>query len=312
MAYRLPGQAAVGHELRRLAMKELRAARKELERTTPPRDEAIHEGRKSVKKVRAIVTLIEADHGRGLADSDKRLTTVNHTLSRLRDADAMMEILTKLRDENGRMLSRPSFNRVRRLLLSHKRAAMDAAERDGAWKIVRQELRKLRRGAKRWRLRHRQFRAIAPGIRSTHRQGRKAMARATTSQQAADFHEWRKQIKALWYELRLIEGGTTGIGRDIAALRRAERWLGDDHNVVVLCEELSKDPSVCGGPVDLDRLRLVGHQYQCALRKKALATTRRIYARKPRQYQRLIERAWKAWQRRPRARRNRPARRAAA
>ena len=32
------------------------------------------------------------------------------------------------------------------------------------------------------------------------------MARARKGQRAADFHEWRKQIKALWYELRLVEG----------------------------------------------------------------------------------------------------------
>jgi hypothetical protein len=112
--------------------------------------------------------------------------------------------------------------------------------------------------------------------------------------------------------LASIAGCTSGIGRDVAALHRAETWLGDDHNVVVLCEELSKDPSICGGPVNLDRLRLVAHQYQCELRRKALAGTRRIYRRKSRQYQRTVKLAWKAFQRHGRPRRSPQTRRAAA
>jgi len=311
MAYQLRRQTSVGSELRKLAAKELRSARKELERTTPPHDEAIHEGRKSVKKVRAIVELIDADNGNGLADSNKRLARVNHTLSRVRDADAMLEILKKLRNENGQVIRRRQFTRIERLLASHKRAAMKAAKRDGAWKSVRQELRQLQQTSKRWRLTHRRFGAIAPGIRSAHRLGRKAMARAQKSQRPEDFHEWRKQMKALWYELRLIEGCTRGLGRDVAALNRAETWLGDDHNVVVLCEELSKDASICGGQVNLDRLRLVADQYQCELRQKALASTRRIYRRKPRQYQRTVKLAWKAFQRDGRAGRTRRTPRAA-
>ena len=84
------------------------------------------------------------------------------------------------------------------------------------------------------------------------------MARARKSQRAVDFHEWRKQIKALWYELRLVEGSGPRIRRDVTALHRAEAWLGNEHNVVVLCDELSKDVPQGHGRIDLDRVRLVG------------------------------------------------------
>lgn len=138
------------------------------------------------------------------------------------------------------------------------------------------------------------------------------MARARKRQGAADFHEWRKQMKALWYELRLIEGCTRTIRRDVEALHRAETWLGDDHNVVLLVAELSKDASKCRGLIDLDRLRLVADRYQCELRIKAIASTRRIYARTSRGYVRGVKRAWKAWRRRDTRARSRRPRRAAA
>jgi CHAD domain-containing protein len=298
MAFQLRLTESVAHGLPRLAKKELRAARTLLRRTTPPPDEAIHEARKSIKKVRAIVELVEAGDGRLSSGVGKRLRRVSRTLSRLRDADAMSEILTKLRKKNPLLISEHSFARMRRQLASHKKAAKDAAARDGAWEKVDRELRKARRAAKGLSVAHRGFRALAPGIDLTHRRGRKAMTRARTRQRAEDFHEWRKQIKALWYELRLLEVCGKSVRRDVRALHSAETWLGDDHNIVVLCAELSKDPSVCGGMADLDRLRVAADRYQCELRRKATATAAGIYRRQSTKYVRALSRAWKAARRR--------------
>jgi hypothetical protein len=81
----------------------------------------------------------------------------------------------------------------------------------------------------------------------------------------------------------------------VRVLHRAERWLGDEHNVAVLCEELSRTGSVCDGLIDLDRLRPSADRYQCALRNKALASARPIYARTAASYVRAIRRDWKKW-----------------
>jgi CHAD domain-containing protein len=139
-----------------------------------------------------------------------------------------------------------------------------------------------------------------------HRRGRQALERAERDQDAASSHEWRKQIKALWYGLRLLEGGGGAISRQIAALHRAEAWLGDEHNVVVLCAELSNDPSICAGPFDLQRLKVVADRYQRELRGKALSCARLIYGRRSGDYVRAIERAWKTARHRSARRRDRP------
>jgi CHAD domain-containing protein len=298
----------VARGLRRVAAKELQSARDELRKTNPPRAEAIHEARKSIKKVRAIVQVIEADHGRKLARSSKRLRKVSHILSRLRDADAMLEMLATLRSRNPDAFNEHSFARARGRLFQLKQASLQAAEDDGAWKKVDRALRKLRRQAKRWRPRHDGLATLSAGIESTYRQGRKALARARTRQRADDFHEWRKHIKALWYQLRLIEDAGRGIRRDLHVLHEAETWLGDDHNVVVLCAELSKDISLC----DLERLRHGAVRYQRELRRKAIANTARIFSHTGNEYLRRVNRAWKAWQRGSQSSRARTSRRRAA
>ena len=294
MAFRLRPGESVSRGLRRLAKKELLSAHDELRKTNPPHDESIHEARKSIKKVRAVMELIAADQGRGLAGCQKRVRKVNRTLSGLRDADAMLAVLTKLRNRYRRLFDEHTFARLRRRLSSHKKAAMKAAQDDGAWKTVDRELRKLRTKAKRWQPTHRRFGALEEGIQVTYRRGRKAFARAREKQGAAEFHEWRKQIKALWYQLRLVERCSPGIGKDVRVLHQAETLLGEDHNVVVLCEELSKDASLC----DVASLRRAADRYECALRQKAIASAVRVYASRPGNYVRRVRDAWKRWHRR--------------
>jgi CHAD domain-containing protein len=293
MAFRLHPSESIPAGLRRLARKELRSITEHLDGATPPREDAIHEARKSVKKVRALAQVVEADKGRGTGKSAKRLQAVNRRLSGLRDADAMLEILNKLRSHERRILDEHAFARVRRSLLSHKRSVMKTANHKREWRQVLKRVRRIRRDARHWKPAHRRFGTLAAGIRVAYRRGRKAMARAQQRQRAVDFHEWRKEMKALWYELRLLEESSPRIRRDVSALHRAETWLGDEHNVVVLCAELSKDGSLCDGKIDVDRVRLAGDRYQSELRTKALESAKRVYARTPRNYVNAIRRQWK-------------------
>jgi hypothetical protein len=292
MAFRLKPRETIAHGLRRLATGELKSARSALRQGIPPPDTAIFAARKSLKKVRAIRDLIAADAGAHLGGSRKMLRRVNRRLSTLRDADALLDILKKLRRSNPRLFDEHTFARVRRRLADHKRASM-VADDARAWDRIDADLRALRRNARRWRPTHRGFRALGEGIRVTLRKGRQALERAQHEQRADDFHAWRKHVKALWYDLRLIEDCSPDVSRDVAALQRAQAELGDDHNLEVLCEELSKDRALC----DVERLRRAVNRYQRALRRKAVAHTARIYGPLPDEYVRGVRRAWKVWQR---------------
>ena len=295
MPFRLRSTESVADGLRRLAREELRAISTHLAGAAPPRDDAIHEIRKSVKKTRAILQVVGADKGRALATSARRLRAINRRLSAVRDADVMLETLHTLRNKDRGTLNGRCFARVQRRLSSRKKSAMKAARRKETWRRIGQSVRKIRQDARQWKPKHRQFGSLAAGIRLAHQRGRTAMACARKRQRAADFHEWRKQIKALWYELRLVEGAGPRIRRDVKDLHRAEAWLGTEHDVVVLCDELSEDVPQGDSRIDLDRVRLVGDRHRYELRTKALASTKRIYARAPREYANSVRREWKRW-----------------
>jgi CHAD domain-containing protein len=295
MAFQLRTDESVTHGLRRLARKELQSARRELQTSRPPRDAPVHEARKSVKKVRAILQLIDDDQGGGLNGDHRSLRSVNRTLSDLRDADVLMETLAKLRAKHPHVMNEQAFARARRLLAARKRAAAEAVQGKQTWKAVDRKLRTVRRDAKRWQPDHPGAGALKRGIRAAHQRGRTEMKRAQKEQTAATFHGWRKEMKALWYALRLIEQSDSRVRRDIRALHRAETLLGDEHNLVVLCAELSSEGTICRGPLDIDRLRLAADHDQCRLREKASARIRYIYQRRSGAYARDIARLWKKW-----------------
>ena len=46
--------------------------------------------------------------------------------------------------------------------------------------------------------------ALADGLPTTYRRGRKAYEQARSEPGAESLHEWRKRSKDLWYELRLL------------------------------------------------------------------------------------------------------------
>jgi hypothetical protein len=75
-----------------------------------------------------------------------------------------------------------------------------------------------------------------------------------------------------------------------------------------LCTELSKDASLR----DNDRVRRAADRYHSELRRKALASTTRIYSHAPDDFVRGVKQAWKASRRRSRTHRTRRPGRAAA
>ena len=101
------------------------------------------------------------------------------------------------------------------------------------------------------------------------------------------------------------EESSPAVRKDVRVLHDAETWLGEDHDVVVLCAELSTDTSLC----DLARLRHAADRYQCDLRRKAIAATAYLFTPSSPQYARRIERAWKRWRRHKKGGGNRNTRR---
>lgn len=301
MAYRLKANERVPAGIRRIAREEIAKAAEQLGTSEGSRrDEAIHEARKSVKKVRALLRLMRSELGPAYRAENHRLQLIGRRLSEFRDSQAMIETLDSLEKKYGEPAL--DFNSVRRGLMERKARAEQQGLIDQVLGDMATSLAKLGKQVKAWRLRTEGFGAIRPGLEKTFRAGRDAMRVALQDPRPENYHELRKRVKDHWYDVRLLENLWTGdLKKYEKSLKELETWLGEDHNLVILRGTILSDPEICATTKNVNVLCETIARYQNELREKAMALSARVYEEKPRQFTRRMEQLWEQWKTRPKS-----------
>ena len=81
--------------------------------------------------------------------------------------------------------------------------------------------------------------ALAESLERTYARGRDAFARADRKPTTTNLHEWRKRVKDLWYQQRLLEDTWPGVMKAQAKeAKTLSKLLGEDHDLAVLSEHV--------------------------------------------------------------------------
>lgn len=301
MAYRLKAGESVPEGVRRVVLEEIDSAIKQLSRRgVGQRDEAIHEARKSIKKIRGVLRLIRPRLGPVYREENTRLRDIGRGLSEIRDAQAIIEVFDGVVDKYKDHLQSEALASIRQGLEKSKREMEQGTNVEHAVRAARATLRSLRGRVSQWPLESDGFQAIAAGLEGIYRRGRKAMSAARKKAKPEDFHEWRKRVKDHWYHVRLLESLWTDIMRTHeASLKELETWLGDDHNLVVLHEKLERQPQKFGEENAIQLFTTLADRHQEELRENAMSLGERIYEEKPRDFTRRMSNLWDAWRQQP-------------
>ena len=298
MAFHLKSKESVRHGLRRLARAELKSAARSLDgKATPSRTGAVHGARRSLKKVRAILALLREDRGHGLKKHQRRLRDMGRALSKVRDVEVSVEVFDRVRQRSPSAVSKKTGALIQRQLVADRDRLLRDPKTKKTMAAAAGVLRKSARRARRWRSRHRNFPALAAALRQSRHDAQLAMNHARSQPQAETFHEWRKAVKTLWYELRLLEACGTSVRAELRALDRIQGWLGDDHNVVILCHRLVDHEPLARNAEDLQKFQAAAENYQRHLRKKALAKGEEMFATPAPRFVDRVERGWREWRR---------------
>lgn len=301
MAYRLKASESVPEEIKRIVLEEIDSATDQLSRgNSKKRDEAVHEARKSVKKMRGVLRLVQPELGGLFGTENTRLRDLGRKLSEIRDAEAIIEVFDSLLEKFKDNLRVESLASIRRGLEKGKRETEQAANVDAVIRRAISTLRTATRRVKAWPLENEGFQAIAPGLENTYRRGRKAMAAAQKSARPEDFHDWRKRVKDHWYHVRLLENLWTEVMQaHEASLKNLETWLGDDHNLVVLCAKLGNEPEKYGDEKSVQLFLTLAGQHQKELRENSISLGERVFEEKPKQFTQKMSNLWHAWRQQP-------------
>jgi len=295
MSYKLRPEEPLSVELRRCAREQLDTALDEL-RDGIGEDLArgVHSARKAIKKERSLLRL-----ARGAMSAKQRqrenaaLRDTARLLSGRRDADVMLATVAQLSDRFAGQLPASTFEAIREQL-----ERSNGAEAGGPSVDPRavHALCELHARVEEWELGKEGWNAVGTGLTRAYRQGRQAFRQARATRSAEDLHAWRKRVKDLWYQERLLTPacGPTVAGHAKDAHGLAD-LLGDDHDLAVLRETLTA-PTLAA-PVDVDAvIELVDHR-RAELQAEAIQVGKRIYAEKTKAFRRRVRRSWRAGRR---------------
>jgi CHAD domain-containing protein len=293
MPFHLKKNESLNKAVRRLCRERITQARKNLKNCK--RAEALHNARKEIKKLRAILRLARGDIGKKIyREETKALRRVANDLAGARDARVQSATFENLRvDFQSGLFTKP-FEKISAVLQQNCRKQIHRFQKDQP--SVYRVLRKMKRRTRDLKIKADGWLAIEPGLKQSYRRSRKAFETTRQNPLAENFHEWRKRVKDLDYQLRLLRPiQPTTLRVAIEALENLGELLGDDHDLALLKQFVANTPKLQDtetAPLnDLIDLR------QKELRSAAEKIGSQFFAEKPSLFCARLKNYWDNWRR---------------
>jgi len=294
MSYKLREHEGLSDGAKRIVLEQIDKALDHLKPTVRNKDEAIHDARVCIKKIRALLRFIRESLGdETYKAEDSTYRDAARMLSKVRDSAAMLEIVDKLIEHFSDQLSTDAFAGVRAALLRSKN--MGQQDRKSAMTKVAQSLHQARERVQDWpEVDH--YQALAKGLRRVFKQGRTTFATAYDQPSVETFHEWRKQIKFLLYQTQVLRPLWLTVMEALAAeLKTLGKYLSEDHDLAILRENVLERLDEADNRTEIEALVALLDQRRNELQVIARTLGARIYSEKPRTFVTRTEAYWQAW-----------------
>jgi CHAD domain-containing protein len=205
-------------------------------------------------------------------------------VTQARDAKVLVDTFDKIAAQLNGSIPSGVISRVRNILkASYEVINHRVLRQENAFRNVTRAMREVSGRLEHYPMRGKTKKLLAQGMLETYRKAYRAFAAANQKRTPVHLHEWRKQSKYLWQQIRLL--GPKGLAetkkmRD--GLRKLTDVLGDEHDLAVLSQTLrGKNFAEAGIPPALfDDIARRGAQ----LRSKALTMGNKLYRDKPRTF----------------------------
>ena len=247
--------------------------------------EAVHEARKDMKKLRALLRLARGELGRQTyARENACFRDAARELAGQREADVMLETLDRLT-----YLPAGEAWEVRKRIQADRERNGGDGDRTAAARGAVALLTEARGRVRSWPLERDSFDALAKGLEKSYRRGRREFEAAMDEPTVKSLHEWRKRVKHLWYHhtlLRSLWPPVMEVTGDEA--HTLSDRLGDDHDLAVLAGWVEEHGGA--GP----ELREAVDRRRGELQAEAFALGARVYAEKPKAYTKRLKSLWAA------------------
>jgi CHAD domain-containing protein len=263
--------------------------------------ESVHRARKALKKARAALRMLRP----GVKEATYRwanetLRDAARPLSEARDAQVLGDTLAAVLNRYGTPARHLQVEALRRTIAHHRTVTHQSLlEKPAAIAHSRGLLREARARVATLSIDAGDWDVLGPGLKRVYSQCKRAMTNVESSASPAAFHEWRKQVKYLRYELTILQPLWPAL---IDALsdqaHRLTDYLGEDHDLTVLREMAvahRRDLPDRG----FEALLALIERRQEQLRKKAMQLGARLFEEKPKRFVARFGDYWDQWRQDP-------------
>jgi CHAD domain-containing protein len=258
--------------------------------------EAVHETRKSLKRLRALVKISRPALGDArYRRENAEFRQTGRLLSAARDAKVLTETLDGLFERAGDELSPDTAAPLRsRLEEEHARALEALVQDEAAVETVLARLKSARRRTARWTFPVQEFDVLTPGLERIYRRARRRFRAAAAQPSDENLHEWRKRVKDFWHACQIVR---------LAAPKRLKRLgkrahqlsdlLGEDHDLVVLRAYVETHPGSLPDVEARESLQVLIERRRQVLQQQAFEIGAELFKQGPRPFAGGLERGWK-------------------
>jgi CHAD domain-containing protein len=277
--------------MRRIALGRLDHARDQLADGDPDAN-AIHEARKDLKKLRAVLRLLRRRFGEDVYRRENAgARDTGRLLAGARDARVRLDTLARLVEDGLAGEEQVGALRSRLEAELHARAVDD-----DAISLPLARIAEARRRAEAWPVGGEGWDAVGAGLKRSYGRGRARMADALERPSVENLHEWRKRVKDLWYHLRILAPAWPPVVDALAEEAHVlSELLGDDHDLAVLAAHARRNHDAFEDPGDLDALLEAIARRRAELQADAVSIGRRLYSDEPRAFLARTKAWWRAW-----------------
>jgi CHAD domain-containing protein len=278
MGFKLKLREPLPDGLKRVFREQSESALQLCRHPAKQRGVTVHEVRKHLKKLRAAMRLAVPEVGKNRhTREDRCVRKIGRLVSDLRDAQVRWQTLIQLRDETAKGPKNIPFRGVEELL-SLERESFSAAfagwQRQAIPQLERVEARLLK-----WSLEGLTWKQICGAVCKIYKRGQRGLAKTINDPEPENFHAWRKRVKDLWYQLRILQPLNrmvlTEMAHDAEVLGEL---LGCEHDLAFLWARLEKESGDAALRDELAQLEKLIRKRGKRLRTNALELGRRFYA----------------------------------
>jgi CHAD domain-containing protein len=295
MSYRLNDHETISDAIKRIVDEQIAKVLAYMETGSGNLDDAIHDARVCLKRIRAVLRLVQGEiDSASFRQENSCFRDAGRRLSAVRDTAAMLETFDKLTARFADQLAPGAFTELRQPLRQSSTARR--LEKKKAMLAVAKALAPARRRVERWPLHHNDFSALRPGLKRVYRQGRQSFAQTYAQPSVENFHEWRKHVKCLRYQIRILKPiWPVMMERLSDELDTLGEYLSDDHDLALLRQRLLEAVERSGDRTDLEALIALIDQRRGELQVGARRLGERVYVEKPRAFADRLQVYWQAW-----------------